>query len=56
MVIDIETTGLSRHYHEIIEIAAAVVRDGAVVEEFHSLVNPGTRIPGFITSLTGITE
>ncbi len=53
-VIDIETTGLSKHYHKITEIAAARVKKGKVVRTFHTLVNPRCRIPSFITKLTGI--
>lgn len=56
VVVDIETTGLSRKRHRITEIAAARVRDGRIVDEFHTLVNPGVPIPRFITHLTGITD
>ncbi len=56
VVVDIETTGLSRFYHRITEIGAVKVKDGAVTEEFQTLVNPGVRIPSFITRLTGITD
>jgi DNA polymerase III epsilon subunit family exonuclease len=37
---DLETTDLDPMTCEIVEIGAARVRDGAVVEEFHSLVRP----------------
>lgn len=53
-VIDIETTGLSKHQNKITEIAAARVENGQIVEQFQSLVNPETDIPRFITKLTGI--
>lgn len=55
-VIDFETTGLSAGSDRIIEVAAVIVRDGIVVETFSELMNPGFRIPGFITSLTGISD
>ncbi|MBN2457908.1 3'-5' exonuclease [Candidatus Woesearchaeota archaeon] len=55
-VVDIETTGLSRHYHRITEIAAAHVSGNRVVERYHTLVNPCVRIPVFITKLTGISD
>ncbi len=55
-VVDIETTGLSKNYHQITEIAAARVRNGRIVESFESLVNPQVRIPHFITKLTGISD
>lgn len=54
--IDIETTGLSNFYCDIIEIAAVRVRDGQIVDVFQTLLNPGYSIPSFITSLTGITN
>jgi DNA polymerase III epsilon subunit family exonuclease len=54
VVLDIETTGLSRYSNKITEIAAVIVKDGKIHDEFHTLVNPEVRIPGFITKLTGI--
>jgi DNA polymerase III epsilon subunit family exonuclease len=54
VVVDIETTGLSKNYHKITEIAALRVKNGEVRQEFHTLVNPQVRIPSFITRLTGI--
>ena len=54
MIVDIETTGLSRYRHKITEICALKYRDGKVVDEFSSLVNPECSIPRFITRLTGI--
>ncbi|MFC1742080.1 PolC-type DNA polymerase III [Nanoarchaeota archaeon] len=55
-VLDIETTGLSKYRHNITEIAAVKYRDGEIVGEFESLVNPGKHIPSFITRLTGIDD
>jgi len=56
VVIDIETTGLSSKYDEIIEVAAIRYKDGRDVSRFHSLVKPVDEIPDFITALTGITN
>ncbi|MBI2662337.1 3'-5' exonuclease [Candidatus Woesearchaeota archaeon] len=53
-VIDIETTGLSKNYHQITEIAAVKICAGKIVEQYQTLVNPQVRIPRFITHLTGI--
>src|SRR3989344_3226780 len=53
-VIDIETTGLSKNYHQITEIAAARIRAGKIIEQYQTLVNPQVHIPQFITKLTGI--
>ncbi len=56
VIVDIETTGLSKYYHKITEIAAVKVRNGKKVGEFQSLVNPEVPIPRFITRLTGIDD
>ncbi|MCA1589353.1 MAG: hypothetical protein LC734_02975 [Acidobacteria bacterium] len=40
----------------ITEIGAYRVERGTVIGEFHTLVNPQTPIPPFITSLTGISD
>jgi DNA polymerase-3 subunit epsilon len=56
-VIDFETTGLSPDYGDrATEIAAVLVRDGQIVDQYQSLMNAGRAIPGFITDLTGITN
>ena len=55
-VIDLETTGLSPRHDEIIELAAIRVRDGEVVDSYQQLVKPKIEIPGFITSITHITN
>ena len=55
-IIDIETTGLSRYYDEIIELSALKVKDNKVVGKFNSLVKPEYEIPEFITELTGISN
>jgi DNA polymerase III subunit alpha, Gram-positive type len=56
IVLDIETTGLSKHHDKITELAAVKVRNGEVVDTFQSLVNPERNIPRFITRLTGINN
>jgi len=55
-IIDIETTGLSKHSDKITEIAAVKVENGKITHSFQSLVNPETQIPRFITNLTGINN
>ncbi|HRN50393.1 MAG TPA: helicase C-terminal domain-containing protein [Anaerolineales bacterium] len=56
VALDIETTGIDSQKDAIIEIGA-VRFDGQRIEgEWHSLVNPGRRIPPFITQLTGIND
>jgi DNA polymerase-3 subunit alpha (Gram-positive type) len=56
VVLDLETTGLSKRRHGITEIAAVKIKKNKVVGKFQSLVNPEQRIPSFITRLTGITN
>lgn len=56
VVLDIETTGLSAENDRITEIGGVRVKEGKVLEEFNSFVNPGIPIPGNITKLTGITD
>lgn len=56
VVFDLETTGAKAPPCRVIEIGAYMVRNGSVVDEFHSLVNPETYIPEFICSLTNISN
>lgn len=55
-VIDVETTGLSPKFNNIIEIGMVRVKNLKVAEKYHTLINPGRDIPAFITSFTGITN
>ena len=55
VVLDLETTGGSPAGAAITEIGAVKVRGGEVLGEFQTLVDPGSEIPPFIASLTGIT-
>jgi len=54
VIVDIETTGLSRYRHNITEISAIKFENGEIIDEFTSLINPDRHIPRFITKLTGI--
>ena len=53
---DIETTGLNKNRDLIIEIGAAVLRDGKVEETFNTFASPGRVLPREIVELTGITD
>ena len=53
--VDVETTGGSASTDSLTEIA--IVRyDGHTISTWQSLINPECRIPGYIESLTGITN
>lgn len=54
--IDIETTGLDVEWDDILELGAAKVSNGKVVDRFTALVYRSTGVPSFITELTGITS
>lgn len=56
VALDLETTGLNPDKDAIIEIGAVKYRDGAPVEEYSTLINPGRPIPYEITLITGITD
>ncbi len=55
VVVDLETTGGSPASSAITEIGAVKICGGEVLGEFQTLVNPGTPVPAFIATLTGIT-
>ena len=56
VVFDVETTGLSATIDKIIEIGAAKIINGKIVETFGELVNPQISIPANITKINGITN
>ena len=55
-VVDIETTGSYTGRHKITEIAIYIFDGKNITDEFHSLINPETNIPPYISSMTGITN
>ena len=57
VIFDTETTGFNPGLHDtMIEIGAVKMKDGAVIESFDELINPGILIDSEITELTGITN
>lgn len=56
VALDIETTGLDPNKDAIIEIGAIKFSGRRIEDEWSTLINPGRRIPPFITQLTGITD
>lgn len=56
VIFDIETTGFSISFCEIIEIGAVKVKHGMIVDSFSEFVKPTKPISKFITDLTDITN
>ncbi|TET47631.1 DEAD/DEAH box helicase [candidate division TA06 bacterium] len=56
VALDLETTGLDYAKDDIIEVGAAKVELGEVVETFEQLVSTDKEIPYRVRQLTGITE
>ncbi|WP_461534479.1 exonuclease domain-containing protein [Sinomicrobium sp.] len=55
-IVDVETTGLGGDLNRITEIAIAIHDGKQLIDEFHSLVNPGIPISPYVTGLTGIDD
>jgi DNA polymerase-3 subunit epsilon len=55
IVLDTETTGIGSSAR-IVEVAALHVKNGAVVRQFQSLVNPEMHIPSMVVKVHGITD
>ena len=56
IAIDLETTGLNPKTERIIEIGAARVEDGTVVQTYSTFVNPERELDARIRELTGICD
>ena len=56
VVFDIETTGFNAGSDKITEIAAVKVKDGNIIDEFSTFVNPERSIPKEVEELTHITK
>ena len=56
VVFDLETTGVSTYYDEVVEISAIKVENGKVSSEFSTLVNPKRHIPDQASYINGITD
>ncbi|MGD9604990.1 MAG: PolC-type DNA polymerase III [Bacilli bacterium] len=56
VVYDLETTGLSSNYNEIIEIAAVKIKNEQIIDEFATFVKPEAAIPNYITEITNISN
>ena len=56
VVFDVETTGLSAIYNDLIQVAASKMYKGNIVAEFDEFINHGHPLSAFTTELTGITD
>lgn len=56
IVLDLETTGLSTNYHEIIEFGYTIVKDNIICKQDTILIKPTNLVPEHITDLTNITN
>ena len=54
--VDVETTGTSATYGQIIEIGIIRVEDGIITDTYQTLLRPASLLNSYITSLTGITN
>ncbi|GAC1334590.1 MAG: hypothetical protein NVSMB17_16430 [Candidatus Dormibacteria bacterium] len=54
--LDLEATGLSAAVEHVIEIGAVKFQGAEVIGRYHTLVNPGVRLPPMIRRLTGISD
>lgn len=56
VAVDVETTGLSPLANELIEISAIKYKGIEKIDTFSTLIKPKSRIPYYITNITGITN
>ena len=56
VVVDLETTGLRPGSSRICEIGAVKIVGFEIVDEFETLVDPGTPLGATITAITGLTD
>lgn len=56
VVVDLETTGLSANWDEIIEMAILKIENGVIVDSYSTLIKPNNEINEYVTELTGITN
>jgi DNA polymerase III epsilon subunit family exonuclease len=57
LAVDTETTGMSPvEGHRLVEVARVAIVDGALGEEWSTLLNPGRPIPADATRVHGITD
>ena len=56
VVFDLETTGLSSRYDQIIEFGAVKIKNGYISDKLQFFINPRLKLSTFTTNMTGITQ
>lgn len=56
VAVDVETTGLSPVYNELIEVSAIKYNGCKRIDTFSTLIKPSSEVPYHITRITGITN
>lgn len=56
VVFDLETTGISSSYDQVVEISAIKVKNSTIVDEYSTLVNPCMPIPIMASEVNGIYD
>lgn len=56
VLIDTETTGLSRSSDRVIEVGIATMEKWEITDTFNSLINPGQHIPKMVSEINGIYD
>jgi DNA polymerase-3 subunit epsilon len=54
--VDLETTGGNAAYDRITEVGIVRIKNGELIDEWSSLVNPERPIPAYIEAFTGISD
>ena len=56
VLFDLETTGMFSPRDAVVEISAVKVKEGKIVDEFTTLVNPQRHIPSSVVRIHGISD
>ncbi len=56
VVLDVEAIVARTKTARVIELGAYRVRDGQIIDDFQTLINPDARLPRFIATMTGISD
>ncbi|MDD2591381.1 MAG: PolC-type DNA polymerase III [Erysipelotrichaceae bacterium] len=56
VVFDLETTGLSARYDQIIEFGAVKIQNGTITDKLQLFINPRLKLSDFTINMTNITQ